>query len=960
MNLLTRTITAAVLLTTTSLWAADEARLDPALDAWKRIPVLHDGRIMPLDTFAREAAEIVCGVESVRLNLDDYYSQDALSGRSYARSVALFPVDDAGRQGAQRKFSAAELLLSWLTEPEKWEETPFLIAEHAEVRELVGVPNEGPDGKKLKYVSPAEAADSQALFDRLRQLQEQRRQAVAQGDTGFQFKGVDRKVQDLWNALSLFRSITYQPNADDSPKPRFAEAASDCFVAWGLPGEEPDLGKARHGVELLMQSAAFAGDEGNENAEAAAEIESLYHEVNDSFRTVAEALQQNAFSAELVEADAAKIAQAAEQIAARLIALKQRFTENPPEIANREALRMNLNLIAAAGRDFARSARLMHLALYEQDDALRVTPALNADALASNRDTTDRSQPWLPLQAVLAAPESLLAGYDAALAEALRPKVAAVRERYAAVRSAVVDRGATDRGRAVGLATTSLSAALRDLGEAIEPARQGLVESQGADPALLAYTAYPAADYTETEVRYHDFNPFVKSWALSLAAFFAFCLAFGAARKPMYWVGLALMAAGVAVTIYGFYLRVLVTQWAPVTNMYETVVYVPLFVSLLAAWLALTPITWDGIKSSWRATAVPFTPEAPKSSQEDAPPAWLNFALLISRGYLMYAVFNVLAQRPYAAGGRTILNLTPTSGGQELTFNNGLTWAVGLCVLGFAVWFVPRAAVTLAASVVAVPLSWIRGSGRRMEQLYARKPFLLAGAFTAFLGSFIAWFSPVLDESFSPLQPVLRDNFWLVIHVLTIVSSYGAGALAWGLGNISLVYYLFGKYQDPAPVAATDALHTPAGPADHAARRRPPAACLDLATYTYRAMQVAVLLLAAGTILGGLWADVSWGRFWGWDPKEVWALISLLVYLAILHGRYAGLIDSFGLAAGAVFGATAIIFSWYGVNFVLGVGLHSYGFGVGGQWEVGSVVAANWLLMLAAWGRYARETARGG
>ena len=61
-------------------------------------------------------------------------------------------------------------------------------------------------------------------------------------------------------------------------------------------------------------------------------------------------------------------------------------------------------------------------------------------------------------------------------------------------------------------------------------------------------------------------------------------------------------------------------------------------------------------------------------------------------------------------------------------------------------------------------------------------------------------------------------------------------------------------------------------------------------------LQIAVLLLLAGTILGALWADLSWGRFWGWDPKEVWALISLLVYLAFLHGRSIGWSGSFGIA----------------------------------------------------------------
>jgi ABC-type transport system involved in cytochrome c biogenesis permease subunit len=124
-----------------------------------------------------------------------------------------------------------------------------------------------------------------------------------------------------------------------------------------------------------------------------------------------------------------------------------------------------------------------------------------------------------------------------------------------------------------------------------------------------------------------------------------------------------------------------------------------------------------------------------------------------------------------------------------------------------------------------------------------------------------------------------------------------------------------------------------------------------LATYIYRAMQVGVLLITAGTMLGGFWADVSWGRFWGWDPKEVWALITLLVYLVPLHGRFAGWINTFGLVAASVGCFLSVVFAWYGVNFVLGVGLHSYGFTEGGgQFAVwptcaavlGITVAAGW------------------
>jgi cytochrome c biogenesis factor len=209
----------------------------------------------------------------------------------------------------------------------------------------------------------------------------------------------------------------------------------------------------------------------------------------------------------------------------------------------------------------------------------------------------------------------------------------------------------------------------------------------------------------------------------------------------------------------------------------------------------------------------------------------------------------------------------------------------------------------------------------------------------------------IVSENFSPLQPVLRSNFWLTIHVLTIVASYGAGGLALGLGNISICYYIFGKYRAPAGNVEGGAF-------------RPPEQCASLAQYCYRSIQVAVLLLAIGTILGGLWADVSWGRFWGWDPKEVWALISLLIYLAFLHARFAGWLNNFGMVAGTIAGFSMIMMSWVGVNFGLPlladtdnatVGLHSYGAGENAASAIFSVVlvvAINWILLGIAWGRY--------
>lgn len=193
-----------------------------------------------------------------------------------------------------------------------------------------------------------------------------------------------------------------------------------------------------------------------------------------------------------------------------------------------------------------------------------------------------------------------------------------------------------------------------------------------------------------------------------------------------------------------------------------------------------------------------------------------------------------------------------------------------------------------------------------LEAIYRKKVIALGGALVACIGLVLADNLPLaLDPKINPLLPVLRSNFWLTIHVITIVSSYAGGALAWGLGNIALALIVFGW-------AKKDAIKT-------------------LSNFTYRALQIAVLLLAAGTFLGGWWAAYSWGRFWGWDPKETGALIALVCYVIPLHMRYIGWIKDFGLAVAAILCFATIMISWYGVNFVFPAGLHAYGFGAGGQ-----------------------------
>jgi cytochrome c-type biogenesis protein CcsB len=250
--------------------------------------------------------------------------------------------------------------------------------------------------------------------------------------------------------------------------------------------------------------------------------------------------------------------------------------------------------------------------------------------------------------------------------------------------------------------------------------------------------------------------------------------------------------------------------------------------------------------------------------------------------------------------------------------------AVSTHIFGFSLrcFIAGRPPVTnMYESVIWVSLGVVVFAGI----LYAihRQGVILAVATTlAMFGLIASDAAPaILDPSIHPLVPVLRSNYWLTIHVLTITLGYAAFALTLGLANITL--YQSMKREKSNKIASLNQL-------------------------TYRAMQFGVVLIAAGTILGGIWADYSWGRFWGWDPKEVWALITLLAYLVILHGRYTSWMGQFGFAAWSAVAFMTVVMAWYGVNFILGVGLHSYGFASGGTpWVLGFVAIQLAYVLLA-------------
>lgn len=212
-----------------------------------------------------------------------------------------------------------------------------------------------------------------------------------------------------------------------------------------------------------------------------------------------------------------------------------------------------------------------------------------------------------------------------------------------------------------------------------------------------------------------------------------------------------------------------------------------------------------------------------------------------------------------------------------------------------------------------------------LELIYKFKFILLAGTIVASIGMIIADVAPaILDPSLQPLEPVLRSNYWLVVHVMTITISYSAFFLAFILGDIGLFYYLKGEEKHKEKIKS-------------------------IVLAIYRSIQIGVVFLGPGIILGGIWADYSWGRFWGWDPKETWALIVILGYIAVLHGRLTGWVKDFGMVVAGILTFALVIMAWYGVNFVLGAGLHSYGFGAGGVEYVSAFVLLHILAVIYVW-----------
>jgi cytochrome c-type biogenesis protein CcsB len=190
--------------------------------------------------------------------------------------------------------------------------------------------------------------------------------------------------------------------------------------------------------------------------------------------------------------------------------------------------------------------------------------------------------------------------------------------------------------------------------------------------------------------------------------------------------------------------------------------------------------------------------------------------------------------------------------------------------------------------------------------IFGRKSELTLAA-TTFVSSMVLMIAHWnwMDPSIANLQPVL-DSYWLMIHVAVIVGSYGPFALSMIIGVVALILISIASKKNKVKIDLN---------------------IKELTIINELSLTVGLIMLTIGNFLGGMWANESWGRYWGWDPKETWALISILIYAFVIHMRFVpGLRGNWTFNFMSIVSFASILMTYFGVNFYL-VGLHSYASG---------------------------------
>lgn len=313
------------------------------------------------------------------------------------------------------------------------------------------------------------------------------------------------------------------------------------------------------------------------------------------------------------------------------------------------------------------------------------------------------------------------------------------------------------------------------------------------------------------------------------------------------------------------------------------------FAGLHQTWRARQPVEFNTLLAKHRAESERLLPEVLKKTDAEtrfnrAEPFYTSMVLYVLA--LLFAAFSWLKWPETLQRSAYWLIL--------------LAWIATTAGIATRMWLEGRPPVTnLYSSALFVGWGCV-GLCLILERIYKNGIGSVAAGLTGFCTLLIAHHLSLSGDTLEMMRAVLDSNFWLATHVIIITIGYSATYLA---GFLAIIYVLRGVFTKSLDKATAD----------------------SLGRMVYGITCFATLFSLIGTILGGIWADQSWGRFWGWDPKENGALIIVIWNAIILHARWGGIARTRGIMALAIFGNIVTSWSWFGTN-MLGVGLHSYGF----------------------------------
>ena len=780
----------------------------------------------------------------------------------------------------------------WQMEPEVWEHIPFIECKNPDLRRLLGVPLVDKNGKALKYVSPRQASKSTILpeyrYNLELQIQTEQRMGIQH-----QQSKLEKSIIKLFDAVELYRKITFYPPASQNPRmacaPIVARLLQDQLAGWGMQ----------------LQAALSASED-----DAVKQIPQMLSQYGETLRMIFLA-DENDQNAQRMDRSLGTITHLIDLYSSNLDKAIGELEKNSPLANQLQKAKTDLSLI--------------RYHLYDEGELPGLVPSLNPDAVDLWRTPEDRLPVWLPITVLLYGDKTVLSGYP-------ESKIESFRKAW----DKAVKATASNNAKEQTAAFTELKSTLNDLGRYADSKRDALLPKARLDNKVLDASRYPTTPKAEKllqwEQTYYKTKPF--NWSLvfsTLATLACLALAFIPRRNKLaFAVPVTLLAIAVVYSGFGLGVRGYIMSRSPVANMFETIMFVSFMSGALGLILPLALAYPERMRQAWNDSRLQFNCPLKRY--------WL---LQIVRWILAAILFYMMVFVSYGAGqGYAAVSLLPrlAYGAALPCVSDLFVWISSLALLGIVVIYVPR---TIIFPFMMTRKHNDESNANDNSQLATRNsqltPLLCASALTTLLTA-AALHAPMFNDSLKNLMPILRDNFWLGVHVISIVGGYGTAMLAWALGAAALCAFTVGKYSTDESGAVV-----------------PPAITSTLSRLMYLCIPATIWLLAIGIILGGLWADVSWGRFWSWDRKEVWALISMFVYLIFVHARHWGWFKrnrDMTMALTSVFGALAILMAWYGVNYLLGSAMHGYASGSGGLVPALAFAGANVVLTVMALIRY--------